>query len=305
MATIIHPRVRPSTTDDYRAPSRPRTIGLAVAGVGLVLATIAFVANLAATGDGVDRATTLPWSFGLTTLGFGTIKLGIGVILWGILIKLWLRVDAIKEALPRLAVLDPAQPVQTGTITTPYGKATVSSQAPSELAIHRMAKSMWRPMLAMGIMAVAIGFLTALAWSSSGSLTASAWTQGLQFLGEGMLLAGVSFLLGTILWAIRTGGGEVQQGLGTAVKTLKMPTTAKLFVALMMLGLMTSVAQFVGYLVVAAGGVNTAAWLTFLGPLRELGLALILAGITLALVTIGNVLRFQFDRIIEIIKTGK
>lgn len=305
MATIIHPRVRPSAMDDYRAPSRPRTIGLAIAVVGLVLTAVAFVANLVVTGDVAGREATLPWSFGLTTLGFGTIKLAIGVILWGIIIKLWLRVDAIKEALPRLAVLDPAKPVESGTIATPYGKATVSSQAPSELAIHRMAKSMWRPMLAMGIMAVAIGFLTSLTWADTGSLTASAWTQGLQFLGEGMLLAGVSFLLGTILWSIRTGGGEVQQGLGVAVKTLKMPNTAKLFVAFMMLGLMTSVAQFVGYLVVAAGGVNTAAWLAFLGPLRELGLALILAGITLALVTIGNVLRFQFDRIIEIIKTGK
>jgi hypothetical protein len=33
-----------------------------------------------------------------------------------------------------------------------------------------------------------------------------------------------------------------------------------------------------------------------------LALALILSGITMALVTIGNVLGFQFDRIIEIVK---
>ncbi|MFO7547871.1 MAG: hypothetical protein R6X29_03200 [Acidimicrobiia bacterium] len=75
--------------------------------------------------------------------------------------------------------------------------------------------------------------------------------------------------------------------------------------ALMMLGLMVSVAQFVGYLAVAAGGVDTAAWLALLGPLRELGLALILSGITLALVTIGNALGFQFTRVIELIKTGR
>lgn len=304
MATIIHTRVRPSATDDYRARSRPRTIGLSMAAAGLALTSVAFVANLVAAGDEPLRSATLPWSFGLTTLGFGTIKLAIGVILWGILMKLWLRIGAIQEVLPRLADVQPTA-VGEGSVSTPYGKATVAAAAPPELGIHRMAKAMWRPMLAMGIMAVGIGLFVSLGWAGSGTLTASAWTQGLQFLGEGMLLAGISFLLGTILWAIRTGGGEVQQGLGVAVKTLNMPATAKLFVGLMMLGLMTSVIQFIGYLLVAAGGVNTAAWLAFLGPLREVGLALILSGITLALVTIANVLRFQFDRVVEIVKTGK
>lgn len=305
MATIMHTRVRPSSTDDYRAPSRPRTIGLVIAVIGLALTSVAFVANLVAVGDETVRAVTLPWTFGLTTLGFGTVKLAIGVILWGILMKLWLRVDAIKEVLPKLVAVDSDAARIPSEVRTPYGKATVATTPPAELGIHRMAKAMWKPMLAMGIMAVAIGFVISLSWSQTGGIVASTWTQGLQFLGEGMLLAGISFLLGTILWAIRTGGGEVQQGLGVAVKTLRMPTTAKVFVGLMMLGLMVSVAQFVGYLIVAAGGVDTAAWLAFLGPLREVGLGLILAGITMALVTIGNVLRFQFDRIIEIVKTGK
>jgi hypothetical protein len=113
-------------------------------------------------------------------------------------------------------------------------------------------------------------------------------------------------VLGTILWAIRTGGSEVQSSLGVAVKTLKMPITAKVFVGLMMLGLMTAVAQFVLYLVVAGGGVSgVAAWQAWLGPLRELALALILSGIAMALVTIGNVLSFQFDRISELIRTGR
>jgi hypothetical protein len=39
--------------------------------------------------------------------------------------------------------------------------------------------------------------------------------------------------------------------------------------------------------------------------LRELGLGLMLAGITLALATIANVLGFQFWRIRDIVKTGK
>jgi len=48
----------------------------------------------------------------------------------------------------------------------------------------------------------------------------------------GLLLAGISLLLGTILASIRTGGGEVQQSLGLTVKTLRMPSTAKACVGL-------------------------------------------------------------------------
>ncbi len=43
----------------------------------------------------------------------------------------------------------------------------------------------------------------------------SAWTHGTQFLGEAMRLAGISFLLGTILAGLREGGGEVQHSLGS------------------------------------------------------------------------------------------
>lgn len=304
MATVIHAPVRPSTIEDHRAPSRPRTAGLLVALFGLILTTIAFVANLVAVGVEAGRESTLAWSFGLTTLGFGTIKLGIAVVLWGILMKLWVRVEAVKRALASIISAREEQS-QLGDVSTPYGQAKVTLTAPPELAIHRMAKRMWNPMLVMGAMALAIGFIVSLAWASGGGTVAAAWTQGLQFLGEGMLLSGIAFLLGTILWAIRTGGGEVQEELGVAVKTLRMPAPAKLFVFLMMLGLMVSVAQFIGYLIVAGGGVDTAAWLAFLGPFRELGLALILSGITLALVAIGNALGFQFSRVVELIKTGR
>lgn len=305
MATITNAPLRPVATADPRAPSRPRLVGLSIAGVGLALATIAFVGSLVAAGDEAARATTLPWTFGLTTLGFGTVKLGIGIILWGILMKLWLRIDAIGVALPDLVARSDSAPLATGDVDTHHGTVSVTDRAPGELAIHRMATTMWRPMLAMGFMAVSVGFVVSLAWSSGGGLASAAWTQGLQFLGEGMLLGGIAFLLGTILWAIRTGGGEVQEGLGVAVKTLRMPATAKLFVGLMMLGLMISIAQFVGYLVVAGGGVDAAAWSAFLGPFRELGLALILAGITMALVTIATALAFQFDRVVELIDDGR
>ena len=165
-----------------------------------------------------------------------------------------------------------------------------------------MAKKMFGPMLVMGAMAVVIGLIISFAWADTGSVTAAAWTQGLQFLGEGLLLSGISFLLGTILWAIRTAGAEVQSGLGVSVKTLKMPTTAKVFVVLMMLGLMVSMLQFVLYLVVAGGVDNPLAWFAFLGPFRELGLALILSGIAMALVSIGTALDFQFERVVQLFR---
>ena len=107
------------------------------------------------------------------------------------------------------------------------------------------------------------------------------------------------------------GGGQVQRSLGVTVNTLKMPATAKGFVALMMVGVMLAVAQFVLYLFVAYGdgGVRSAeslqAWFAWLGPLREVSLGVLLAGIVLALVTIGNVLGFQFDRIKQIVATGQ
>jgi hypothetical protein len=131
-----------------------------------------------------------------------------------------------------------------------------------------------------------------------------AWVQGTQFLGEGMLLGGISFLLGTILAAIREGGGEVQESLGIPVQTLRMPLSAKVFVALMATGMMIMMAQFVLY-IVTTGVDDPAPWFAWLGPLRELGLGLLLAGIVLALYTIGTVLGFQFHRIRSIVETGR
>jgi len=78
-------------------------------------------------------------------------------------------------------------------------------------------------------------------------------------------------------------------------------------VALMAIGLMVSIAQFVLYVVLAASNptqVTFASWLAWLGPVREVGLGLLLAGIVMALVTIGTVLGFQFDRIKDIVRTG-
>lgn len=315
MTTRVATLTRPKSISNYRATTRHREIGFGLAALGLVLAVIALIANIAAanSSDPTTAAETLAWSFGLTTTSFGTIKFGIGIVLVGILIRLWLRVESVKVALQALKAPGDGQ-IQTGNVKTAYGPAVASAGVPKTLPIHKMARTMWAPMLAMGYMLVIAGFVASLVWTAnvgtSTGLDAQAWTAGLQFLGEGFLLAGISFLLGSILASLRDGGGEVQHALGIAVKTLEMPTTAKVFVGLMMLGVMLAVAQFVLYLVVAYGdgGSRTLqsyqAWFAWLGPLREVSLGLLLAGIVMALVTIGNVLGYQFDRIKEIVATG-
>lgn len=316
MATISTalPRTltRPRPDADHRSKSGHRTLGLLLGVAGVGLATITLIANFAAAG--AADAATLAWSFGLTTTAFAITKLGIAVILVGILVRLWIRIDGVKAALPALkADIQPAvanAALARGGVVTKHGRATVTVDEPRPLLIHRMAQALWAPMLVMGAMAVITGLVVSFVWSSAAAsgtpTTTAAWTQGLQFLGEGMLLGGISFLLGSILAGLRAGGGQVQAGLGVPVMTLRMPLTAKLFVGLMMAGMAVSIAQFVVYLSVASqtDAATVAANFAWLGPFRELGLGLLLGGIVLALATIAKVLGFQFWRIGQIIETG-
>ncbi len=315
MTTRLDAITRPKSASDYKATTRHLNIGYGVAVLGLMMALITLIANIAAanTSDPKTAAETLAWSFGLTTMAFGTIKFAIGIVLIGILIRLWLRVESVKVGLGELKP-DGDGNVQTGKIKTSHGAATTSATVPNPLPIHKMARTLWAPMLVMGYMLVFAGLIVSFVWSANvGTRTgagAQAWTAGLQFLGEGFLLAGISFLLGSILASLREGGGQVQESLGLTVKTLMMPTSAKVFVGLMVMGVMLAMLQFVLYLVViyGEGGNRTLqsfqAWLAWLGPLREISLGLLLAGVVMALVTIGNVLSFQFDRIKEIVTTG-
>ena len=298
--------LRPATSADYRETSSQRSRGILLAMLGVGITTIAFFGHLVAVGQsGADQGSTLAWTFGVTTTGFALVKTAIALVLWGIILKLWVRAESMGVALPKLVGLPGADATPLGDLETPYGKVTVTEKAPDQLPIHQMAKKMFRPMVVMGLMAVLAGLVVSFVASGSFPNTAaSAWMQGLQFLGEGMLLSGIAFLLGTILWALRTADGEIQESLGVKVYTPTMPGTAKAFVTLMMLGLMTEVVQFIGYVSVAGSGDPSVAF-AWLGPLRELGLGLILAGIALALVTIGNVLRFQFFRVENLISSGE
>lgn len=301
-----------------REGSRHRAVGLVLALIGLGLAAVSLASSFV-TGDprqgdqSAQVAVLAIASFGLTTAAFGTAKIGIGVVLLGIVRRVWLRIESAKTALPALIGTRAADNGQLGDFDSRFGRATSRTSAPPPLPIHRMAQVLWAPMLVMGAMLVYAGL--ALSFVATGNVTADpatarsqgAWVQGLQFLGEGALLSGISFLLGTILGAIRAGGGEIQESIGLTVKTLRMPTSAKLFVGLMMAGLMVEVAQFLGYAYVAtvADASVYATFSTWLGPLREFGLGLLLSGIVLALATIATALSFQFARITEIITSGR
>ncbi len=98
-----------------------------------------------------------------------------------------------------------------GDVDTPYGPARITAGAPDPLTIHRMAKTLWLPVLVMGPMALAAGLIIGLVTSSQAVGTdafraASAWAQGTLFLGEGLLLSGISLLLGAMLSSLRRGG---------------------------------------------------------------------------------------------------
>lgn len=314
MAITLSTLTQPPPGADYRAPSPHRRIGIVLAVVGLLVAVVSLIANIGAgqqLADGEEFGSTLAWSFGLTTTAFATIKIAIAVILVGILVRIWFRWDSMRQTLPKLQP-NPTASAHTGDFDSPYGPALATTTAPKELPIHRMARILWMPMLVMGAMLVGVGLITSLVWANNASdgasvITAAAWTQGLQFLGEAFILSGISFLLGSILGLIRRGGGEVQEGLGLTIKTLRMPGSSKAFIGLMMLGLMVGIAQFVLYIYsgTLTDPLDIASGAAWLGPFRELSLGLLLSGIVLALATIARALGFQAWRVREILTTGQ
>jgi len=154
-----------------------------------------------------------------------------------------------------------------------------------------------------------------------------AWLPGFKFLGLGFMLGGITFLLATILGNLRTAGGRVQRALGADQIVIKKPIAGVLFPVFMMMGMMILVATFGISIWLATQSYDywnnsvatvlnpavansetlrdlgvikaTAAWLT---PLKFVGMAVLFAGIALALLTIINVLRFQASRLVELAK---
>ena len=315
--------LRRPVSASFVAKATHAKVGLGFAAAGIMVAMVALVGAIIRSSliadDGTGDTTVLSltaWTFGVATAGLGMIKLGIALILWGIVRRLWTRVESTKVGLAKLVPdTDNKTDVASASGDNPYMRVSVTERAPSAYLLHRMAYVMWSPMLLMGVMVVAVGLVFSFIKAAAGAdgdtadfLTYSALAQGTEFFGEALLLAGISFLLGSILGSLRQGGGEVQESLGVVVKTPIMPATAKAFVALMAMGLMLAMVQFVLYLVVAANDdpASIRAWFAWLGPLREAALGIMLSGIVLALATIGTkVLPFQFWRIQELIRNGK
>lgn len=149
------------------------------------------------------------------------------------------------------------------------------------------------------------------------------WLPGVQLLGIGLILSAITFSLANILGVFRAGGVRVQKAFGGEPQALTPPITAKLFPMFMMLGLMILVVNVIIAAVIGAiawdvyghpvaeinaaesgslfrdvGTVNT--YKTWLEPFKFVGIAAILIGISLAVHTILQVIRFQGQRIREL-----
>lgn len=220
--------------------------------------------------------------------------------------------------------------------------------------MQSMASKMWIPFIGMGFMIVVASLIigifvsvSAAEWFSfskvareaaeTGSRLATqkafiestkAWLPAFKFLGLGMILGGVTFLLATILGALRTGGGRVQEALGVPVHLIKTPMTATMFPMFMIMGMMILIAALVVGLVEAtlaygywnnsiatvldpavegSALLNTLSTISsikmWLEPLKFLGMAFLLTGIGLDLATIVRVLRWQSSRLWDILSS--
>jgi hypothetical protein len=137
-------------------------------------------------------------------------------------------------------------------------------------------------------------------------------TAGLMFLGFAAVFAAISFAIARILGQFRKGGGDVQEATGRGVQTLKMPLTAKAFLGLMMMAMMTLLVAVVLHFVFATQVHNNPASLklaedrfVLLEGIRRIGVAMYLFAIILGLGAIIHVLRFQAVRIRELAREAR
>ncbi len=297
--------LRPAQPINDHRPAPQRRFGPLVGAVGLTLVVIAAIFDFVRADeldtDPTGAAEAGAVADGLGVFGIGAIQIGIAIVLVGIIVRLWGRVDAIVDSIAGLRQRAAGQP----------GDYFVAADGPAQydppglLPIHKMASRLWAPMLAMGVAALSTGLVLQLVRASKTAGTETfrelaAWGGGTIFLGEVLILSGISFLLGTVLAALREGGTRVQRAGGINIATLPFPATARAFVALMMTGMMAGLTQFALSIVVAAKADTPASfmsWSVWLIPFRNVAVGLLLAGIVLALVTIADVLRFQSSRL--------
>jgi len=176
---------------------------------------------------------------------------------------------------------------------------------------QKMGRRLWAPMFAMAIMAWPVALILSgiraaeIASNSPDPATVARLGQlvpAVMFIGFNAVFAAISFAIARILGVFRKGGGEVQETARRSVHTLRMPVTAKLFLALMMMAMMAlAVAVVLHFVVASAIGTwsetTVEQWSIVLEAVRRIGVAVYLVAIALGLGTIITVLRFQSGRI--------
>lgn len=181
---------------------------------------------------------------------------------------------------------------------------------------QRVGRRLWLPMFAMALMAFAVGFVISVIHAgelSDNGVTSTSEALGhvkvaFMFLGFAAVFSAITFAIARILGEFRAGGGEVQETVGTTVHTLKMPVTAKVMMAGMMMAMMLILVPVVLHFVFAADVTDTLASIEeseqrfiVLEGVRRLGVAVYLASIAFGLATIITVLRFQANRIRQLV----
>jgi uncharacterized membrane protein len=180
---------------------------------------------------------------------------------------------------------------------------------------QRIGHRLWLPMLLMAAMAfpvaVVLGIVRADEISSAGDPDTIAALKdvgaGVTAIAFASVFGAISFAIARILGQFRKGGGDLQEAAGRRVETLRMPLTAKLFIAVMAMAMMTLVGEAVLHFAFAADVENTQSSLalaeeraTVLSGVRTAGIATYLAAIGLGLASIIQVLRFQSVRVREL-----
>lgn len=181
---------------------------------------------------------------------------------------------------------------------------------------QRIGRVLWLPMLIMAGMTFPVGIVLSAVRAKQIAADGAAETvaglgqlvAGFMFLGFASVFAAVSFAIARIQGEFRKGGGEVQEAAGVEVVTLRMPLTARLFIVLMAVGMMTILGAVVAHFVLGASLLGSGSislvtaeqWSIGLEGARRIGVAIYLLAITLGLATIITVLRFQSTRIREI-----
>ncbi len=179
-----------------------------------------------------------------------------------------------------------------------------------------MGRRLWAPMFAMALLGFAVGFVLAVVRASEIASSGDPETivrlgqliPAFMFVGFVGVFAAISFAIARILGVFRKGGGEIQEAAGQPVHTLRMPVTAKVFLASMMMAAMIIMVAIVLHFVVAANAgtwspESIEQWAINLEGARRVGVSLFLFGIAFGLGTIVTVLRFQGVRIRELAAT--